>query len=60
MDRSSSPIIVKYFYVFPCVIRFIFNPLQSMVCCAVIFLELPLKVMSIDRQCHVVFVHLIK
>ena len=60
MERSSLPRIVKYFYVSPCVIRFIFHALQLMVYCAAISLELPLKVMSIDRQCHVVFVYLIK
>ena len=60
IQRYDLSIIVKYFYVSPCVSRFIFTPLQLMVYCAVIFLELPLKVMLIGRQCHVVFVHLIK
>jgi len=49
MDRSSSPIIVKYFYVFPCVIRFMFSTLQSVFYCLAISLELPFKVMWIGR-----------
>lgn len=60
MERSSLPRIVKYFYVIPCVIRFIFNALQLMIYCPAISLELPLKVMWIGSQCHRVFVHLIK
>ena len=60
MERSSLPRIVKYFYVSPCVIRLIFNPLQSMVFCPAISLELALKVMWIGRRYHVVLVYLIK
>lgn len=60
MERSSLPIIVKYFYVSPCVIRFIFNVLQLIIYWPAISLELPLKVMWIGRQCHGVFGYLIK
>ena len=45
MKPSSSPIIVKYFYVSPCVIRFMFSTLQSVVYCPAISLGLALKVM---------------
>lgn len=49
MERSSLPRIVKYFYVNPCVIRFIFHALQLMVYCPAISLGLALKVMWIGR-----------
>ena len=60
MERFDLSIIVKYFYVIPCVIRFIFNTLQLMIYCPAISLELPLKVMWIGRRYHVVLVYLIK